>query len=128
MKRHVQILFISCILFVLVGCSNELKEAKENANAGMHIYLSSQQDLEGDNKIEIGLKWLFGILDDTDIPKEKMDDELTEIREEVMNILSTTYMITDEEVHNISSTKDEDQRSSEIEKISRIIAEDMNQK
>lgn len=41
--------------------------------AGMHMYEESQS-LEGDNAVKAGLKWLFGILDDT--TRDKMTDSI----------------------------------------------------
>ncbi|GIP25501.1 hypothetical protein J23TS9_06310 [Paenibacillus sp. J23TS9] len=112
---------------ILGGCSNELKDAKKNADAGMYMYEESQE-LDGDDKVEAGLKWLFGILDETDLPQKQMDNELRDKRNNVLNLLSEKYMMTDEEIKEISSIKEDDSRNAKIDSIYKPIAEKLAKK
>ncbi|WP_433947024.1 hypothetical protein [Paenibacillus sp. SN-8-1] len=100
----------------LLGCSNQLKEAKKNADAGMYMYEDSQS-LEGDDAVKAGLKWLFGILDETNLSEKQMDSELLDKRNNVFHLLTDKYMMTEEQIGDISGIKDDNKRNEKIDSI-----------
>lgn len=124
MKFRYQVIIVFCMSIGLLGCSDELKDAKKNADAGMHMYEESQS-LEGDNAVKAGLKWLFGILDETDLSKEQMDSELLDKRNNVFQLLTGTYMLSKEQIEDISGIKDDTTRDKKIDSIYKPIADEL---
>lgn len=111
------------MFIVLLGCSDdELKQAKKNADAGMRMFEASQS-LEGDKAVKAGLKWLFGILDETDLSEKQMDSELLDKRNNVFHLLTDKYMLSKEQIEEISNIKDDTTRDEKIDIIYKPIAD-----
>ncbi len=122
MKLRYQIIILLCMFIGLLGCSDELNEAKKNADAGMRMYEQSQL-LEGDNAVQAGLKWLFDILDATDLSEKQLDSELLDKRNNVFYLLTNTYMLSKEQIEDISGIKDDITRNKKIDSIYKPIAD-----
>ncbi|WP_148449277.1 hypothetical protein [Paenibacillus tuaregi] len=99
-----------------------MNEAKKNADAGMRMYEQSQL-LEGDNAVQAGLKWLFDILDATDLSEKQLDSELLDKRNNVFYLLTNTYMLSKEQIEDISGIKDDITRNKKIDSIYKPIAD-----
>lgn len=114
---------VFCVFIGLLGCSDEpreLVEAKANANADMHRYEEVQKRNSKDNSaVSAGLKWLFGVLDDTNLPEA--DQELLDMRTKVAHLLTDEYMLDEETIKKILQTEDVAERNKKIESYAKTI-------
>jgi len=127
MKFRYLIVIIFCLFLGLLGCSNELEQAKRNADAGMSLYEESQS-LEGYDAVRAGLKWLFSILKDTELPEKQMDSVLLEKRNKVILLLTDKYLMSKEQIEKISSIKDDETRDQKIDAIHLMVTNNMVEK
>lgn len=102
--------------------SRSREEAKKNADAGMYMYEESES-LEGDDAVKAGLKWLFSILEETDLSEKQMDSELLDKRNYAFHLLTDKYMMAEEQIEDISDIKDDTKRDEKIDGIYKLIAD-----